>query len=272
MTLYSAIDLHSNNNVLVIINQEDKILFEKRLPNDIEAVDRALLPFRYDLKGVAVESTFNWYWLVDGLMERGYHCDLVNTAAVKQYEGLKRTNDQYDAFWLAHLMRLDILPTGYIYPKQARAVRDLLRKRLHLVRQKTTNILSIQNQYWRNTGRKLSANAIKMKGGLPEEISDPCVRLALESNLTMVRTLQKQISTLEKSILNQVVLRPEYRHLQSVNGIGKTLALTIMLETGDIRRFKQVGHYASYCRCVDSEKTSNNKKKGKGNRKMAINT
>jgi len=267
MSLYSAIDLHSNNNVLVVINQEDKILFEKRLPNNIEAVAGALSPFRAELKGVAVESTFNWYWLVDGLMERGYHCDLVNTGAVTQYDGLKRTDDQYDAFWLAHLMRLNILPTGYIYPKETRAVRDLLRKRLHLVRQKTANILSIQNQYWRTTGCKLSANTIKRPGDWPDVISDPHVRLALESNLVMVRALQEQITLLEQQILSQVALRPEYQQLLTVNGIGKVLALTIMLETGDIRRFKQVGHYASYCRCVDSQKLSNGKKKGKGNQK-----
>ncbi len=79
---------------------------------------------------VAVESTFNWYWLVDGLMEAGYAVRLVNTAAVRQYEGLKYTDEEHDAFWLAHLMRLGILPTGYIYPKSEPGLRDLARQRI----------------------------------------------------------------------------------------------------------------------------------------------
>jgi transposase len=72
-----------------------------------------------------VESTYNWYWLVDGLMEADYRVHLANPAAIQQYSGLKYTNDQSDARWLAHLLRLGVLPEGYIYPKAERAVRDL---------------------------------------------------------------------------------------------------------------------------------------------------
>ncbi len=98
----SAIDLHSNNNVPVVIDDNDKILFSKRLPNNLPEILAALEPFRSDLKAVAVESTFNWYWLVDGLMDHDYSLQLVNTTAVKQYDGIKNTDDQSDAFWLAH--------------------------------------------------------------------------------------------------------------------------------------------------------------------------
>ena len=122
---------------------------------------QGLEPFKDSIEGLAVESTYNGYWLVDGLMDAGYRVHLVNTAAVKQYEGLKYTDDDSDAFWLAHLLRLGILPTGTIYPKQSRAVRDLLRKRGQLVRQRTAHILSIENLYARNTGSRPSCNAIK---------------------------------------------------------------------------------------------------------------
>jgi transposase len=92
--------------------------------------------------GFVVESTYNWYWLVDGLMEAGYRVHLAHPAAIQQYNGLKYTDDHSDARWLAHLLRLGVLPEGYIYPKAERAVRDLLRKRAHLVRQHTANVLS----------------------------------------------------------------------------------------------------------------------------------
>jgi len=100
---------------------------------------------------VVVESTSNWYWLVDGLMEADYRVHVANPAAMQQYRGLKYTNDRADARWLAHLLRLGVLPEGYIYPKAARAVRDVLRKRAHLVRQHTAQILSVQNLMARTT-------------------------------------------------------------------------------------------------------------------------
>ena len=121
MSHYCGIDLHSNNHVVVVIDEEDKRVLEKRLSNDLSLTLKALSPYRKSLQGIAVESTFNWYWLVDGLQEQGYDLQLVNTAAVKQYDGLKYSGDHQDAFHLAHLMRIGILPTGYIYPQRTKS-------------------------------------------------------------------------------------------------------------------------------------------------------
>ena len=124
MPLYCGIDLHSNNHVICVIDDKDKRLLELRLDNYSELTIRALSKYQKRLKAIAVESTFNWYWLVDALVEAGFQVELVNTARVVQYSGLKRTDDRYDAFHLAHLMRLGILPTGYIYPKPDRGLRS----------------------------------------------------------------------------------------------------------------------------------------------------
>lgn len=142
MELYAGIDLHSNNSVLLVLDEQDRTMFSKRLPNDLAAIIAALRSCVGSVRGVAVESTFNWYWLVDGLQDAGYVVHLVNTAAVKQYGGLKHSGDFSDARHLAHLMRLGILPTGYIYPREQRAVRDLLRKRSQLVRQRSAALRS----------------------------------------------------------------------------------------------------------------------------------
>jgi transposase len=152
MKLYGAIDLHSTNSVLVVIDEEDKIVYRKRLPNDLALILQELCVYQWRLEGIVVESTYNWYWLVDGLMAEGYPVHLANTAVIQQYEGLKYSNDDSDARWLAQLLRLGILPQGYISPREERAVRDLLRKRSQLVRQRTMNLLSIQNLMTRNTG------------------------------------------------------------------------------------------------------------------------
>ncbi len=161
MAFYCGIDLHSNNHVVVIIDDEDKRLYERRLKNDLPLTLSALEPYRSGLVGVAVESTFNWYWLVDGLQAAGYPMKLVNTTAVQQYSGLKYTDDRHDAFWLAHLMRLKILPTGYIYPKEQRGIRDLLRRRMFLVHTASKQLISLQSQIWRQTGVKISSSQLR---------------------------------------------------------------------------------------------------------------
>ena len=269
MELYAAIDLHSNNSMLVVLNEDDHVILERRLPNDLERIRLALAPHRESIRGIAVESTYNWYWLVDGLMNDGYQLHLVNTAAVKQYEGLKYSSDQHDARWLAHLLRLGILPEGYIYPKAARALRDLLRKRAQLVRNRTIQILSIQNLLARNLGREISGNVIKTwtQNTINELDILPEQRLAVCANWTVMQCLDKEIKSLERAILAQARLLPEFHALLTVSGIGKILALTIALETGDIGRFATVGDFASYCRCVGSVRLSNGKKKGVGNTK-----
>ena len=268
MKLYSAADLHSNNHFLTIIDEQDKRIFEKRLPNDLAITLKTLEPYRAEIVGIAVESTFNWYWLVDGLMEAGYSVKLVNTSKVRQYEGLKYTDDRHDAFWLAQQMRLGILPTGYIYPKEQRAVRDLLRERRRLVRQRTTNVISTQSTLWRHTAIRLPAKVILGENEAQwPQLSDANIKLGVLARRATIKVLNKQIEAIERTVLKHLKPIPEYQMLLTVPGIGPVIAWTIVLEAGDLNRFVNVGHFASYCRCVESRRTSNEKKKGENNAK-----
>jgi transposase len=194
---------------------------------------------------------------------------LANPAAIKQYEGLKHTDDRYDAFLLAHLQRLGILPTGYIYPKQDRGVRDLLRRRTMFVQQKTTHILSLQSMISRSLGVKMSGNEIKKLSpdDAKEMFGDPNLVLMAKCNIETMHFLQKTVKQIEKVVKQRAKLRKEYEQLLTITGIGIILALTIMFEVGDIRRFDKVGQYSSYCRCVNSNRYSNGKKKGENNKK-----
>lgn len=270
MKLYAAVDLHSNNGVLVIIDESDKVVYERRLPNQLTMVLAALAPYREQIQAIAVESTFNWYWLVDGLMTAGYEVRLVNTVAVKVYEGCKYTGDEQDARHLAHLLRLGILPTGYIYPKEERAVRDLLRKRAQLVRCRTLQLLSMGSWVNRHSGQGISAAKVRalsdaeitgMAGGNANGL------LGMQSSRAVLQCLDVQIQRVEQEVLRQAQLKPAFEKLLSVDGIGRILGMTIMYETGPIERFKRVGQYASYARCVNSRRISNGRKKGEGNRK-----
>lgn len=270
MKLYAGIDLHSNNSYLAIRDEEDRRHYMKRLPNQADVIVAELEPYRKDLEGIVVESTFNWYWLVDILMDNGYRVHLANPAGIQKYKGVKHSDDKHDAFWLAHLLRLGVLPEGYIYPKEERPVRDLLRKRGHLVRLRTSLINSLQGIIHRNCAVKLNASKIKalrVNNVAPLLSGQEDVALSGMVSKEAIDYLGQQIRKIENVVLGKIKLKDEYLCLLTIPGIGKILALTIMLETGPIARFKKVGNLSSYCRKVPTSWTSNDKKKGKGNQK-----
>ena len=189
MKLYCGIDLHANNGVYVITDENHRKLFRERLPNNLCAVLKALEPFRRDLETVAVESTYNWYWLADGLIERGYPVELVNPCA--------------------GILRLD------------------------------------QDQLGRLLG------------------GDECLRLTAQQQMEIIGLLSERICLFEKKAL----LKPTYKLLLTMPGVGAVLSLTIFFETGDIDRFRRAGNYSSYCRAVKAGRFSNGKSKGQNNRR-----
>jgi len=247
MKLYGGMDLHSNNSYVVIQDEQDQVVYRKRLPNVMSRVVAELRPYQGELVGVVVESTYNWYWLVDGLMEEGYRVHLANTSAIQQYNGLKYSDDGTDARWL----------------------RDLLRQRSWLVRQHTSHVLHVGNIITRNRGERVGGRQIQGMTG--EEVRrifpDRERALAVESSLAVMGVLEDKIGTIEQQVKKRVKGNRLYRLLETVYGIGEILAWTIGLETGEVGRFAQVGDYVSYCRCVDSRRLSNDKKKGENNRR-----
>lgn len=269
MSMYCGIDLHSRDCWLAILDEDLGVVEEERVGNDLERVLAVLEPYRMDLEGVAVESTFNWYWLVDGLMDAGHQAHLTNTWAVKQYEGLKYSDDRHDARWLAQLLALGILPEGYIYPKEERPVRDLLRRRSFLVRKRTSFLLAMRGSFECRTGMRVRSNDLKGWSAADVEghIKDPTEALGISCLLEPMNAVNGQIKELEKRALGRGRLRPEYAALETVWGIGKVLALTIMYEVGEIERFRKVGNFTSYCRLVKTARLSAGKRKGTGNRR-----
>jgi transposase len=161
------------------------------------------------------------------------------------------------------------LPEGYIYPKEQRAVRDLLRRRSRLVQQHTANVLAVQNLLSRNRGHSMSANKIRQltPDAVQELLPDANLALAVQSTLLAMRGQEAAIDLLERQACAQMKGTPAYRHFLGTSGIGKVLGLTIVLETGPVERFARVGNDASYSRLVGSERLSNAKRKGRGNTK-----
>jgi transposase len=270
MELYAAFDVHSRSSYLGVIDADGHRVLGRKVRNGPPLVLEALRSVKADVVGVVVESTYNWYWIVDTLMEDGYQVHLANVSQINKYKALKYIDDRHDAFWLAEMLRLKILPEGYIYPKEDRSVRDLLRKRSHLVRLRTSLILGLENIFTRNLG--LTPNLSDIKAVSEDRVTpllegDEYLCLAGRVSKESIDYLTRQIHTIERAVLSRVCLTDEYKNLNTIPGIGEVLAITIMLESGPMARFTKAGNYVSYCRKVPTEWLSNGKRKGKGNKK-----
>jgi len=265
----AGIDLHGNNLVIGMVKQDGTRVMHRKLECRLEEVLEFLKPFKGRLQSMAVESTFNWYWLVDGLHEQGYEIDLANPAKIEQYSGIKHADDKHDAFHLAELQRLNILPKAYVYDAELRPVRDLLRRRTNLVQQRTALFLSFKSLYARTTGQTMPLKTLK--GMEPKEAKGlyqhPANQLIAKIQLEHIGSLDRSINLIEKTVLASARELPLYQKLLTLPGIGKILGMTITMEVGDIARFKSDGDFASYCRAVDSRRLSNGKQKGENNQK-----
>ena len=155
------------------------------------------------LKSLAVESTYNWYWLVDGLCALGYPVVLANPAEIEQYSGIKHADDKNDAYFLAELQRLNILPTGYIYDAKLRPVRDLLRRRMGLVHQRTALMLSFKSLYTRTTGQAMGLGRLKaMEPAEAEGLYEhPANQLIARMQKEHIEGLDRSIRRIEKAVL-----------------------------------------------------------------------
>lgn len=267
--LYCGMDLHSSNTYSGIMDEHMNRIKKRRLPNELYKILMFLEPYRDQLQGIVVESTYNWYWLVDGLMSEGYHVHLANPAANIQYEGLKYSDDKSSAFWLARLLLLGILKEGYIYPKEERPIRDLLRRRLFFMKHSTSNFLSLQSMIMNTTSRKVSyRDLVELKmSGLQHLLQNSTSFMNARLALNTVEVLKAHIVAIEKEVRNALILRKPFHLLHTIPGIGDILSMTIMLEIGHMDRFKTQRNFCSYARCVPSKRVSNKKKTGEGNKK-----
>lgn len=168
--------------------------------------------------------------------------------------------------WMVDLQRFGILPEAHLYSRQWRGVRDVLRQRSRWVRERTRALLSLQSRYARCRGWNLGKSDL-FSGPLPD-LGDAEQNWAAGSQVRIIRSLNEEIEILEKRVYKRLALEEEcHRRLMEIPGIGPVLASTIVLETGDLSRFRRVGKYASYARVVKSGQWTNHRKKGPGNRR-----
>lgn len=268
--VYVGADLHSSNIVLSLTDNLGTEILKKKVKTNITDIDKVLTPFKSQIKVIGVESTFNWYWFIDGLIELGYNVKLGNPARMKQYTGIKVTNDYTDARWLAEQLRLGIFPECYVYPKELRTVRDALRCRQLHVRRKVQAFLSLNGLLARHGYTETKTIEI-LKYWTYDDVKnifqDHFLCKELWVLIKSTRFSTEQITELECLVRDFIKPTWQYKRIQQLPGIGDILGMTVALETGDFKRFKNAGCYASYCRTVKSVRTSNNKVKGRNNTK-----
>jgi len=265
--LYGGLDLHGDNVFCTLMDAARNIVFERRLPNDMGVIRAALEPYRKRIHVLGVESTYNWYWLVDGLQKLSYQMKLANPARMQENLGLKAANDKTDARFIARQLTNGILPEGYIYPEETRGIRDILRRRMRLVHARSGEWISLEGLVARHTGREMGVSELG-HCDIGEVLAGQQHALTMaQASFRHIEFLEREIRALEKAVMSELPDREDYTRLMTVPGIGPVLARTILLETGPISRFREAGNYASYCRAVKAEHTTNDKKKGDCNGK-----
>ncbi len=248
---YCGIDLSARDSHLCVVDETLSIHLQQKAANELPRISNLLLPFKPNLQ-IVVESTFNWYWLVDGLQANGFHVSLAHTLGLAMITQAKVKTDRRDAFTLAKLLRAGVIPKSYIYPASTRPIRDLLRRRMHVVGLRAQEYGSLRQLLLREGILCSSRNHIKLAEDedLREWFSHPLLVMSAAHQLERIDLLSKQITELEQQILSLTRDKADYKRLLKVAGIGKILALTILYEVGEISRFSTVRHFSSYCRLV----------------------
>jgi transposase len=268
---YCGIDLHAKTMYLCILDREGQVLLHKNVKSRPEDFLSAVAPYRDDLV-VAVECMFTWYWLADLCRREGIEFVLGHALYMKAIHGAKAKNDKVDSFKIATLLRGGTLPKAYVYPPEMRATRDLLRRRLHLVRRRGNLLAHIQNTH-HQYNRPVPAAKVAYqanRAGVAEAFTEPDVRKSMEVDFGLIAEYDQVIRDLELHLVRRAKEHDSqaFHRLRSVPGVGKILALTILYEIHDIARFPKVQNFLSYARLVKCEHSSAGKKLGSGGAKI----
>lgn len=252
MGFYCGIDLHSRRSQICVIDEEgQKVLERKRVPNEIGVILGHLEPFNEGLR-IVVESTFNWYWLVDGLQDAGLDVTLAHTLGMYAITHAKVKTDRRDAFRLARLLRAGEIHCAYIYPRESRPIRDLIRQRTRVVSFRSREYSAARMRLYqhgildhtRSSARDLDEDEIAAY------FAHPATCRVVRQERQRIRFYNCQISELDGEIDEYAVACPDFKRLLGVPGLGNTLAAIVFFETGDINRFPSYKDYSSYCRLV----------------------
>jgi transposase len=268
-----GIDLHSRQMYVCLMDKEGtKLLHTNIKGNDFGYFLNRIEPYRHDLT-VVCESTFNWYWLADACCDTNIEFVLAHALYLKHIHGGKNKNDRIDSEKLAHLLRANLIPPAYVYPSNHRPMRALLRQRMSYVWERSSLIGHLtMNQYAEGMVpvHRTNNNRDEWEERVLNQYTDPLLRMAAQNDMELIRSYDKRIHQLEKELGKQAkkAFGRDYLLLETIPGIGRILALTLLFEIDTIERFPTVKDFVSYCRLVKGSVASAGKVKGLAGGKM----
>ena len=269
---YCGIDLHAKSMYVCLVNHAGETLVHRNLPTRPERFLSAIADYRGHDLVVAAECTFTWYWLADLCAQENIPFVLGHALYMKSIHEGKKKNDKVDSEKIAMLLRGGMLPEAYVYPQEMRSARDLLRRRMYLMHHRSEAIAHIVNtasQYNLPEITKRLTYAANREG-VAELFDDPSVKLNVETDLALIDHFDEQLRRLELYLSRAAKVHDpqSYYLLQSIPGVGKILALVLLYEIHNIRRFAKVGRFLSYARLVRCPHESAGKRTGSGGKKI----
>jgi transposase len=254
-----------------ILNQEGDIMGHRNMPASPDALLKVIAPYREEIV-VAVECIFTWYWVADLCVQEGSPFVLGHALYMKAIHGGKAKNDQIDAHKIAVLLRGGMRPQAYVYPAEMRGTRDLLRRRLSLMRQRAALLTHVQNTNRQDNlpeiGKKIAYKA--NREGVAERFPDLAVQKSIEVDVALLGHYDHLLTELELALVHTAKEHNAqvFYRLRSIPGVGKILALVLLYEIHDINRFPRVQECVSYCRLVKCAKESAGKRYGTSGSKI----
>lgn len=268
---YCGIDLHAKKMFVCVLDEHGTIVLHRNIKTDPQTLKRVLQPYRENLV-IGVECMFSWYWLADWCREENIPFVLGHALYMKAIHGGKAKNDRIDSEKLARLLRGGNFPLAYVYPKEMRGTRDLLRRRTFFVRRRAELLAHVQNTY---TQYNVSVSSGWGRDRLRENdptapFTDESVKFMLHSDIAVVERLDETIVKLESHLIRHAKVHDPIRFqlLRTIPGVGPILSMVMLYEVQDIERFRGIGEFVSYARLVACAHESDGKKLGSGGRKI----
>lgn len=268
---YCGVDLHARTMYVCVLDQAGDVLVHRNLKCDRDGFLKLIAPYREDV-AVAVECLFCWYWLADLCAEEKLTFVLGHALYMKAIHGGRSKNDKIDSHKIATLLRGGTLPQAYVYPREMRATRDLLRRRLFFARKRAELLSHIQNT---NTQYNLPAFDKRIdrgpnREGLIEHFEEDSVQMSIATDMALLDAYEHTLHELELYLIHEIRQDANalFYLLRTIPGIGEILSMTLLYEIHDIERFPRVQDFLSYSRLVKGTRESAGKRKTSGGKKM----
>jgi transposase len=268
---YCGVDLHARNLYMCVVNAQGGKVLHRQLPNCPKRFVAALEPYRSSIV-VSVESTYNWYWLADVCAREKIPFVLGHALYMRAIHEGKSKNDRIDSEKTARLTAGKMLPQAYVYPRQMRVTRDLLRRRLYYVRLRAAakGHIEIVNSQYNLSSLNGAARCKSKHKEVLEHFPEGDLRCGVAADLATIEHFDRLIPELERHLVARAKVHDaaSFEILQSIDGVGNILAMTLLYEIHHLARFPRVQQFCSYARLTKAEKTSAGKRVGKGGRKI----